>query len=93
MKGDEEEPERQPFGPFGMKNTCINRYSGVTTTNHRSLEPEFDDKVVKKLRKIKSNCQKPAKKTPTHLVDIIARFLFPFTYGLFNFIYWWTQLD
>ena len=92
VKGDDEEPETQPLGFFGMNNVCIHRHGSVTS-NQRYMEPNVDDKIVRRLKKIKDTWQKPAKRPPTHMVDLIARFLFPFTYGLFNFIYWWIQLD
>ena len=93
VKGSEEEIEKQPFGPFGI-NSCVHRHSGIASSSmDHCMEPDADEKIVKRLRKMKNNWQKPANRPPSHLVDLIARFLFPFTYGLFNFIYWWTQLD
>lgn len=90
-KFDEDDPEKQLFTQFRMKNTCTYRHS-VESPNHEKAKPSKEDKIMKKLRKIKNTWQQPTKQPPTHLVDIVARFLFPFTFGIFNFVYWWTQL-
>ncbi|XP_065067066.1 gamma-aminobutyric acid receptor subunit beta-2-like isoform X2 [Rhopilema esculentum] len=91
VKAEEELSEEQPLGYFGGSKGCVRRQSSISST-HRNNDLSLEDKLARKLNKIKYNWQKPAKRPPPHLVDLIARVLFPFIYGLFNFIYWWTQI-
>lgn len=92
VKADDDDAETQPLGLFGMSNDCVQRHTNITSMQ-KPKEAELDDKLAKRLRKIRDTWQKPAKRPPPHMVDLVARCLFPFTYGLFNFVYWWTQLN
>lgn len=92
VKADDDEPETQPLGYFGLSNGCIHRHAN-TPSNQRQMDTSVDEKIARRLKKIKDTWQKPAKRPLPHMVDLIARFLFPLTYGIFNFVYWWTQLN
>lgn len=75
---------------------------GFQTHRQRKIPPGLDQlndslsnsKAYKKLRKINMDEWKaPAKRPPTHIIDKVSRILFPLSYGIFNFTYWWIALN
>eukprot|EP00112_Aurelia_sp_Birch-Aquarium-sp1_P026446 Seg939.6 transcript_id=Seg939.6/GoldUCD/mRNA.D3Y31 product="Gamma-aminobutyric acid receptor subunit beta-3" protein_id=Seg939.6/GoldUCD/D3Y31 len=93
VKAEEDMMEIEPLNHYGLHNGCLRRQTSISSQERgRHNNPALEDKISKRIRRIKDNWQKASKRPATHFVDKFARFFFPFSYSVFNFVYWWQNV-
>ncbi len=79
---------------FGLQNGSNFRQRKGISGNDNSCNTLLGEKAQKKLEKLKlGDCKMPGPRSPTHIVDKLARVIFPLSYFVFNFAYWWIAVN
>eukprot|EP00794_Sanderia_malayensis_P006034 gene6034-6735_t len=103
VKSEELSPDAESTTYFGLQhNGCSFRQRCKDlSSNNETSNALLSEKAQMEIEKLSfgaapGGCgerKKPSPRPPTHIVDKVARVLFPLVYVVFNFAYWWSAMN